>query len=342
MKPTIAVKDIGIYQDKPVKSVLAKTEKLEIEIITFGGIIKSLKTPDRHNVKSDIILNYKNLKDYISDDFYIGATVGRFANRIKNGRFKLEGKEHQLSKNNGENHLHGGPLGFHKQNWELRKTEILDNQIKVTLSYTSQDGEENYPGNLNTMTVFIISDDALSISFYASTDKPTIVNLTHHGYFNLSGNFQQDILDHKVSIKSDSFVETDAKSIPTGKLKTVTDTPLDLNEAKCLKDTLNLDHPVLAGPDGYDHCYVLRDNGNAPSCIIEHEKSGRKMELRTSYPGVQFYTGNFLEDSFKQRSGLCLEPQYFPDSPNNPQFPFIALTPGKDYNHHISYKFSLI
>lgn len=338
MKPLIDIKETGSFKNDSVKIIHVEFEELELELMTFGGIIKSLKVPDRNGEMSNIVIGYNDVQSYFNDTFYIGATIGRFANRINKGCFNLDGKDYCLPVNNGKHHLHGGPGGFHKKNWALDTASSEDGLARILLSYKSMDAEEGYPGTLSSEAEFEVRQNELSIIFKAFTQKPTVVNLTHHGYFNLSGDPFSKIGDHRIMIQSEKYLVVDDENIPTGKVKNVSNTPFDFRRTKKINDMLKLRDPE--GLRGFDHCYILHDNGNGPDGIVIHENTGRKMELFTTYPGLQFYSGEHLGDPFSERMGLCLEPQFFPDAPNKPHFPSTILRPGEIYRQKITYKFS--
>jgi aldose 1-epimerase len=300
---------------------------LEVAIITYGGAISSLKVPDRNGTLGDVVLGFDTLEQYVSNPRYFGALVGRYANRIAGGKFSLNGVEYQLGKNNGGNHLHGGFRGFNKRVWTASE-EVKGGSAVLHLSYFSADGEENYPGNLNAYVDYTLCDNELIIEYRATTDYDTIVNLTNHSYFNLKG--EGTILEHELMLQADSFTPVDEDLIPTGEIRSVEGTMKDFRKSR----------PIDSG--GYDHNFVLNDwNGSLRSVARLYEPTtGRVMEILTTQPGIQFYSGNFLDGSYtgkygfvyEKYAGLCLEPQHFPDSPNHPNFPSTVLRPGEDYN----------
>ena len=295
----------------------------EVTIITYGGAIVSLKVPDRNGVFGDIVLGFETLEEYVNNPLYFGALVGRYANRIARGRFSLNGLEYQLPCNNGVNHLHGGFKGFDKRVWNASE----DGNV-LHLSYFSKDGEEGYPGNLTAYVDYSLRANELSIEYRATTDRDTIVNLTNHSYFNLRG--AGTILDHELMLSADSFTPVDEGLIPTGEIRLVEGTRMDFRKSR----------PIDSG--GYDHNFVLNDwNGSLRSAARVYEPtSGRLMEILTTQPGIQFYSGNFLDGSYGGKYGfvyekyaaLCLEPQHFPDSPNHPNFPSTILHAGEEYH----------
>ena len=310
---------------------------LEVAIITYGGAISSLKVPDRNGALGDVVLGFDTLEQYVNNPRYFGALVGRYANRIAGGRFSLNGVEYQLGRNNGGNHLHGGFRGFNKRVWTA-SGEVKDGFAVLHLSYFSADGEENYPGNLNAYVDYTLRDNELNIEYRATTDRETIVNLTNHSYFNLRG--KGTILDHELMLKADSFTPVGEDLIPTGEIRSVEGTMKDFRKSK----------PIDSG--GYDHNFVLNDwNGSLRSVARLYEPTtGRVMEILTTQPGIQFYSGNFLDGSYtgkygfvyEKYAGLCLEPQHFPDAPNHPNFPSTVLRPGEEYKETTVFRFEVI
>ena len=306
----------------------------EVSIITFGGAITTLKTPDREGVFGDIVLGYETLGGYVGNPRYFGALIGRHANRIADGRFSLNGVNYQLGRNNGANHLHGGFNGFDKRVWSATE----DGDV-LRLSYLSKDGEEGYPGNLEAFVDYSLAGNELSIEYRASTDRETIVNLTNHSYFNLKG--AGTILDHELTLSADGFTPVSDDLIPTGEIKSVAATPMDFRNAR----------PIGSEID-YDHNFVLNNwDGSLRLAARLHESTtGRVMEILTTQPGIQFYNGNFLDGSlvgkrgvvFEKYAGLCLEPQHFPDAPNHPNFPSTILRPGEHYNQRTIIRFSSV
>jgi aldose 1-epimerase len=323
---------------------LTNSNGLKARITNYGAILVSLDVPARNGDLADIILGYDTLAGYVADTAYMGATVGRYANRIGKAMFVLEDVEYNLAANDGKNHLHGGEKGFNKVVWDAKPVKTEDG-VGVTLSYLSKHGEEGYPGNLAcTVTYLLTEDDELRISFEARTDKATPVNLTHHSYFNLSGQGAGTILGHELTILADQYTPTDANLIPSGEIKSVKGTPLDFTKPVAIGSRIS------QVPGGYDLNYVLNSGGGslALAARVHEPTSGRVMEVYTTEPGIQFYSGNFLDGSitgkagevYKKYYGFCLEPQRFPDSPNKPNFPTAILTPGEKYTHEIVYKFS--
>jgi aldose 1-epimerase len=327
---------------------LTNKHGLEARITNYGGIVVSLRTPDRHGEMADVVLGFDSLEGYItSPSPYFGALIGRYGNRIAHARFALNGVEHKLAANNGENSLHGGARGFNKVVWTPR--ELSDGGLDLT--YLSKDGEEGYPGNLRVTVTYHLTDaNALQIEYAASTDKDTVLNLTNHSYFNLKGEGAGDILGHVVMLNADRYTPVDAGLIPIGELRAVNGTPFDFRKSTAIGARIDQNDEQLKLGKGYDHNWVLNKSGNSLSLAarVEEPSSGRVLEVHTTEPGVQFYTGNFLDGSVKgkggkvygHRSGFCLETQHFPDSPNQSQFPSTVLRPGQRFNSTTVYRFS--
>jgi len=348
---TISEEVFGTTRDSvSVKSFTLKNEKgMAVSIITYGGIITTLKVPNKKGVSEDVVLGYKSLASYEKATPYFGALIGRYGNRIANGKFSIDGKEYALKTNDGSNHLHGGVKGFDKVVWTA---EVLKDKGALKLSYLSKDMEEGYPGNLNTeVTYTLTNDNTLEVAYQATTDKKTIVNLTQHSYFNLSGDFTKPILDHIVKINADRFVPVNRTLIPTGELKDVANTPFDFREPKTIGQDINADNEQLKRGLGYDHCWVLNDQneGIRFTSSAYEPNSGRLLEVFSDEPGIQLYTGNFLGGTlpnkqggiYTNRTGFCLETQHYPDSPNQKDFPTTILKPGDTYSTTTSFKFSV-
>ena len=325
---------------------LRNANGIEASITNFGGRIVTLKTPDRNGHYEDIVLGFDSLAPYLIKNPFFGALVGRYANRIADGQFVLDGHTYTLAKNNGPNALHGGLVGFDKVKWEANP----DGQRALTLQYVSQDGEEGYPGTLRVTAVYTLSDDnCLSLEFRASTDKPTVLNLTNHSYFNLAGHAHGSVLDHEVKIEADHFTPVNEHLIPTGKLQPVAGTPFDFLTMHRVGDRIDADNHQIALAKGYDHNYVLNNAGAGLRLAARavHPGTGRGMEVRTTQPGMQFYTGNHLPDRIEGkdgavygfRGGLCFETQHFPDSPNQAAFPNVVLQPGIEYHQATQFHF---
>ncbi len=330
---------------------LRNAHGVEAKIMNYGGILVSLKVPDRNGKFDDVVLGFNDLNSYLTkNDPYLGALIGRYGNRIAKGRFTLNGVEYKLAVNNGQNHLHGGIKGFDKVVWTGHEMKTKAGPA-VVLTYLSKDGEEGYPGNLNVRVVYTLTNNnEIKIDYMATTDKDTVTNLTHHSYFNLAGEGNGDILNHLVTINANRFVPTDAGSIPTGELRNVAGTPFDFLKATAIGARINNDDEQLKLGNGYDHTWVI--NGRAGSMRLAatayEAGSGRVIQVWTTEPGVQFYTGNFLNGTltgksgkvYARRNGFCFETQHYPDSPNQPSFPTTTLKKGQTYKSTTIYRFS--
>ncbi len=317
---------------------------LEMQLINYGAIVVSLKAPDRNGQLENVNVGFDKLDGYLLQHPFFGATVGRYCNRIAGGQFSLEGKQYTLATNNGPNHLHGGVKGFDKVVWKAETVQHED-AVGVRFTYTSRDGEEGYPGNLQATATYTINEKhEWKIEFTATTDQATPVNLTNHNYWNLAGATSGSILDHELMIAADQYLPVDETLIPTGELADVAGTPMDFREATKIGARIE----ELGGdPQGYDHCFVVRgERGQLRlAARVKDPGSGRMMEIHTTQPGVQFYTGNFLDGSeanggLKQHEAFCLETQHFPDSPNQPSFPSTILQPGQTYHQTTVHRFS--
>ena len=331
---------------------LTNAHGMTAEVLTYGAHLVSLAAPDRDGEMGDVTLGFADLDGWRAGTGYLGATVGRFANRIAGAKFELDGKTYQLAANEPPNHLHGGEIGFNKRLWNARPVE-QPGEAGVELTCTSPDGEEGYPGTLETSVVYTLTDDnELRITFSATTDKPTIVNLVHHTYWNLSGDPSTDTLDHELVLHAERYLPVDEQSIPTGDLDPVEGTAMDFRDAHTIGQRI-AEVPGTHGTRarGYDHCWVLRGptgGGLLPAAEAHDPKTGRVMELLTDQPGVQFYAGLFLDGSiagkrgvtYHKHAGFCLETENFPDSPNKPQFPSPVLRPGDIYTHTMVHRFS--
>jgi aldose 1-epimerase len=328
---------------------LRNAKGMEARISNYGGLIVSLKVPDRNGQIGDVVLGYDNLDGYLKETPYFGAMIGRYGNRIAKGKFTLDGVEYTLAINNGPNALHGGKIGFDKVVW---KPEIIigPEGASLQLQYVSKDGEEGYPGNLSVTAVYSLTDDnMLKLEYTATTDKDTVVNLTQHSYFNLSG--KGDILKHEVTIPADRFTPVDSTLIPTGELKPVEGTPFDFRHSTAIGARIGQDDEQLKFGNGYDHNWVLnKPMGQFGLAGRAYDPdSGRVLEVLSTEPGLQFYTGNFLDGKitgkggcvYQFRNAFCMEPQHFPDSPNHPDFPTTVLKPGQVYKHTLAYRFSV-
>ncbi|WP_100610099.1 aldose epimerase family protein [Confluentibacter lentus] len=351
---TITKESFGTTTDSiAVDKFILKNEKgMEISIITYGGIITSWTAPDKNGEYKDIVLGFDSIHKYQMPGVpYFGALIGRFGNRIANAKFSLDGTEYTLAANDGKNHLHGGVKGFDKVVWTAAE-ESTDSTASLVLTYLSKDMEEGYPGNLETKVTYTLSNDnTLDVVYEATTDKKTIVNLTQHSYFNLSGDFSKTILDHEITINSDKLVPVDATLIPTGQLTDVTNTPFDFRQAKTIGKDIGVKDEQLKRGGGYDHCWVLnnQNEGMRLAATAYDPTSGRLLEIATDEPGIQLYTGNFLDGTlpskqggtYAHRTGFCLETQHYPDSPNQKDFPSVVLSPGENYMSKTTFKFSV-
>jgi aldose 1-epimerase len=334
---------VGVY-------TLTNSHGLEARITNFGGIVLSLRVPDRNGKLDDVVLGFDSLDPYFTNDPHFGSIIGRYANRIANGKFSLDGAEYTLPKNNGPNTLHGGIKGFDKVLWQAEPSESKD-RVALVLRYTSGNGEEGFPGSLKTKVTYTLTDsDELAIDYEATTDKATPVNLTSHGYFDLAGQGTGDVLAHELLINADRFTPVDKNLIPTGELRPVQGTPLDFTKATAIGARINDNYEQLVLARGYDHNFVINRKGSGLELAARvHEPStGRVLEIYTTEPGVQFYSANFLDGTltgkqgrvYKQHYAFCLETQHFPDSPNHPSFPSTILRPGQTYTSRTVYKFS--
>lgn len=328
---------------------LTNANGMKVAITTYGGIAVSLTAPDREDKYADVVLGYDNLDGYLAGSPYFGAIVGRYGNRIAKGKFTLDGTEYTLATNNDENHLHGGIVGFDKKVWDAQGS-VGRAGVSLTLTCTSPDGDEGYPGNLEVKVVYTLTnDDELKIEYHATTDKATPINLTNHSYFNLAGQGSGDILGHVLTINADRFTPVDAGLIPTGELRPVEGTPFDFRKGTAIGARIGADNEQLKFGGGYDHNFVLNKDGDdlTLAASVYEPKTGRVMEVYTKEPGVQFYCGNFLDGSnvgkggkvYNYRNGFCLETQHFPDSPNHPSFPSTILRPGEEYSTTTVYRF---
>ncbi len=323
---------------------LRNTHGMEATVTDFGGHLVTLKTADRDGNFDDVVLGFDDLGGYLRKNPYFGALVGRYANRIANGEFTLNGRTYHLARNNGENALHGGIEGFDKRVWDSR--EISGPALQLT--YISKDGEEGYPGTLTATVTYTLTDEnELKIDYRATTDKPTVLNLTNHSYFDLSGQFAGEILQHKVTINADRFTPINQHLIPTGELCDVAGTPFDFRQPKFIADDIDDDDEQLKLALGYDHNFVLNGSGLRLAARVLDPQSGRVLEVLTTQPGMQFYTGNHLDGTvtgkssvvYKFRYGFCCETQHFPDSPNQPGFPSTKLDPGQEFRAQTIFRF---
>lgn len=335
-------KDADIY-------TLSNSNGVVAEITNYGGVLVSLLVPDKNGDVADVVLGYGGIEGYCKKGPYFGAIIGRHANRIENAEFEINGETYHVLKNEGENHLHGGLKGFDRVLW---KADVLQQEEGecLRLTYCSVDGEEGYPGNLDVAVTYTLTEDnALTIDYYAVTDKDTVVNLTNHSYFNLSGHAAGDVLRHELMIHADSFTAANKESIPTGEIRKVEGTPLDFTRSTPIGQGINSDYEQIVFANGYDHNWILNVSGKTAEKAAEvyDPDSGRVMEVYTTKPGIQFYSGNFLDGSevgkegavYAQRAGLCLETQYFPNGTQHKHFPSPILRVGQEYKHTTIYKF---
>lgn len=335
--------------------MLTNAHGLEMQVTDYGGIITSLRVPDRSGEFADVVLGFDSIAPYLTNPPYFGALIGRYGNRIAGGRFTLDGETYTLATNNGPNHLHGGRTGFDKVLWQVESFERAD-EVGLMLSYTSPDGEEGYPGTLRTrVTYTLTNDNEVVVDYHATTDKATPVNLTQHSYFNLAGADARDVLDHVVTLNADRFTPVDSTLIPTGELRAVDGTPFDFRTPTPIGARIDEDDAQLRHGLGYDHNFVLnKPNGAGPdeptlAARVYEPTSGRVLEIRTTEPGMQFYSGNFLDGTltgkngvvYRHRSGFAMETQHFPDSPNQPAFPSTMLRPGEEYRSRTVFRFTI-
>lgn len=342
-KTTVDGKEVNLF-------ILSNQNGLKVAVCNYGARLVAVITPDKNNQMADITFGYNSIEAYLNDQIYSGPIVGRYANRLKDARFQLDGATYQLFKNDGDNTLHGGKTGLDKVVWS--KVEAGGN--RVTLAYLSPDGEEGYPGNLSlTKTFTLTENNELKIEYSATTDAPTVINLSNHAYWNLKGEGQASILDHYFMINANHYTPIDAECIPTGEIATVENTPFDFRKGKKVGRDIDQVNEQLTNGKGYDHNWVLNKSEEGEITLaakLWEETSGRFIEIYTSEPGMQFYSGNFLDGSvtgksgspYQHRSGLIFETQHFPDSPNNSNFPTTVLRPGENYQHIAIYKFGVV
>ena len=330
---------------------IANAGGVSLTAITYGAIIVSLNTPDRDGRVADIVLGFDSLAGYLGEHPYFGAVVGRYANRIARGTFTLDGATYTLAANNAPNHLHGGDRGFDAKLWTAEPFDGTD-RAGVVLRYTSPDGEEGYPGTLHVRVTYTLSaDDTFVIDYHAVTDAPTPVNLSQHSYFNLTGNPDRDVLNHVLTIHADRFTPVDSTLIPSGNVVPVSGTPFDFTTPHTIGARIEDDHEQLRFGGGYDHNFVLSKSADqlSPAVTVVEPSTGRTLAIATSEPGMQFYSGNFLDGSltgkaghaYAHRTGFCLESQHFPDSPNQPAFPSTILRPGEEYHSRTVWRFGV-
>jgi aldose 1-epimerase len=353
-QPTLTSEPFGRTPDGKVVDVITfrNSAGIEVRVMTYGAVILSIKTPDRTGTIGDIVLGFDDLASYIAKSPYFGAVVGRYGNRIAKGAFTLDGHTYTLAKNDGPNTLHGGVKGFDKVVWTAEPFQEHYG-VGVRLSYTSVDGEEGFPGTLRADVAYTLDDNnQLTIDYHATTDKATVVNLTQHSYFNLSAGQAADVLSHRLTLDADRYTPVDATLIPTGELAPVAGTPFDFRTPTPIGSRIDAANEQLTRGHGYDHNWVLTKSGPGLShaARVEEPVTGRTLDVSTTEPGVQFYTGNFLDGTltgkggrtYGRRSALCLETQHFPDSPNHPQFPSTVLRPGEDYRSKTVWTFGVV
>ena len=337
-------KNVEIY-------TLTNPNNVELKITTYGGIVTSFKLPDKNGILTDVVLGYDNLDGYIKNSPYFGSIVGRYGNRIDQAKFILDEQEYILDKNDGTNCLHGGLVGFDKVIWEAQSF-ITQDSAGLKLTYLSKDGEQGFPGNLNvTVTYALTKENNFHIDYQATTDKPTVVNLTHHTYWNFAGEGSGDILQHEVMLNANSFTPVNSNLIPTGDITLVENTPMDFRIPTAIGERIDSDFEQLKIAGGYDHNWILNktiDGELSLAATVYESNSGQFMEILTTEPAIQFYSGNFLDGKitgksgnvYEHRNGFCLETQHYPDSPNKPQFPSVVLRPGEIYKTTTVHKFS--
>jgi len=353
IKPTVTRAAYGALADGAAVDsyTLTNAAGMSVKVISYGGIVTSVRVPDRNGQLGEVALGYDSLEGYVKDTSHFGALVGRYANRIGGARFELDGKVYALAKNDGPNSLHGGVQGFDKQLWRVEPFERAT-EVGVILSRTSADGEEGFPGNLAVQVTYTLTDDnQLAFDYSATTDKSTVVNLTHHGYFNLAGEGSGNVLQHELTIHADRYTPVDQTLIPTGELASVAGTPFDFRTRSTIGARIHSNHPQIQLARGYDQNFVLNRDGEGLvlAARVKDAKTGRVMEVRTTEPGLQFYTANHFDGTligkaghaYAQHDAFCLETQHFPDSPNQPAFPSTRLDPGQTYRSRTVYSFSV-
>ncbi|MFI6740386.1 aldose epimerase family protein [Nonomuraea sp. NPDC050451] len=349
-EPSIAKKHFGTLSNGKKIDIytLRNARGMRVRVLTYGGILQSIEVPDSGGRFANVTLGFDNLSDYVKKSPYFGCITGRYANRIAKGRFTLDGRTYQLATNDGPNHLHGGNKGFDKRVWKAQPFRRGDS-VGLVLTYTSPNGEEHYPGTLRTTVVYTLTgDNKIRMDYRATTSRPTVVNLTNHAYFNLRGEGNGRILGHELQINASRYTPVDKTLIPTGKIARLGGTPLDFREPTAVGERINSRNQQIARGGGYDHNYVLDGRGLRTAATVVEPDSGRVLEVITDQPGLQFYSGNFLDGTLRgtsghlypKRSGFALESQHFPDSPNHANFPSTVLRPGDVYRTTTIYAFS--
>ena len=353
-RPLITMTSHGKMPDGRAIDIVTMRNRsgIEMTVLTYGGVIATLRTPDRTGASDDIVLGFDDLASYADKSPYFGCLIGRYGNRIAKGRFMLDGKEYTLATNNGANHLHGGLKGWDKAVWLAEPSQDAKG-VSVLLTHTSADGDEGYPGTVKARVRYTLTEDnRLIVDYEATTDKPTVINLTQHSYFNLAGAKAADILGHQLRLNAASYTPVDDGLIPTGEIAPVAGTPFDFQTITPIGARINGDHQQLVRGKGYDHNFVLARKGaglEEAAHVIE-PTTGRTMTISTTEPGIQFYSGNFLDGTLKgkggrvypHRSGFCLETQHYPDSPNQPKFPTTVLKPGETYKTQTVFRFGTV
>lgn len=353
-QPYVSMSPLPPSPSKPNEVInlitLRSRNGLEMKVLSWGGIIQTLRTPDRDGNFDDIVLGFDNVDDYATSP-YFGCLIGRYCNRIAKGAFSLDGRKYSLAINNAPNSLHGGNVGWDKKNWAAEPFQDA-NGVGVVLTLTSADGDEGYPGTVKADVKYTLNDrNQLIVDFHATTDKPTVVNMTQHAYFNLAGAKANDILGHQLLLNASQYTPVDATLIPTGKIETVEGTPLDFRTSTAIGARINGTHEQLVRGKGYDHNWVVQRAapGVVEAARVLEPLTGRTMTIATTEPGIQFYSGNFLDGTltgkagrtYAHRSGFCLETQHFPDSPNHPHFPTTTLKPGEEYRSQTIFTFGV-
>jgi aldose 1-epimerase len=332
---------------KSVEIFSIRSESIELRAISYGAIITSLRVPDRNGHVADVVLGHDMLDPYIENPAYLGAVVGRYANRIALGRFQLDGVTHRLATNDGANHLHGGTCGFSRRLWTASPVSTRD-ATGVRFTRTSEAGEERYPGTLHLSVTYLVSPGQVALHYEATTDAPTIVNLTQHSYFNLGGETSSSVLDHELTVHADAYTPVGAGLIPTGEFAPVANTPFDFRQPARIGDRIQRHHEQLRIAGGFDHNFILsRRESTTPVAELRHPSSGRTLRVVTSEPGLQFYGGHLLDRSCTDAygrtlgasAGMCLETQHYPDSPNHPSFPSVTLREGQTYESTTLWEF---